>query len=133
MVKPFSLNLKCKHCGKSLMDYKKKLGDYPSVLCNAKVNGTEGNIWLCSIYGCYDHESSIPINKNDIVHFACPHCHKELNSDILCKVCDANMVKFEIEIGGVVSICSRAGCKNHYVMFEDLADAIQKYYNEYGH
>lgn len=133
MVKPISLNLKCKHCGKSLMDYKKKLGDYPSVLCSAKVNGIEGKIWLCSVYGCYDHESSISINEGDIVHFSCPHCHAELNSDILCKVCDANMVKFEIEIGGIVSICSRAGCTNHYVMFEDLADAIRKYYSEYGH
>lgn len=104
----------------------------PSVYCKAEVNGTSGKIWLCSTYGCYDHKTDLNIPHEAIVHFYCPHCEQELNTDVDCKVCDAKMVKFNIEIGGIVSICSRAGCKNHYVMFEDLESTIRKFTREYG-
>jgi len=131
MVKPISLNVKCRSCGKSIMDYKKKLHDFPSIACDIEIGGKKGKLWLCSIYGCYDHESTVDMKKGELVTFTCPHCHDELNSDIICKLCDGRMVKFDIAIGGIVSICSRVGCTNHYVMFEDLADALRKYHSEY--
>jgi len=132
MSKQISLNVKCPSCGQSLMDYKKMVNNLPSVACNISTNGTQGKIWLCSTYGCYDHESNLDIINEQIVEFHCPHCDELLNTGIVCKICDANMVKFNIEIGGVVSICSRAGCKNHYVMFEDLESTIRKFHREYG-
>lgn len=132
MTKQISLNVKCQSCGHSLMDYKKLVNSLPSINCNIKVNGKAGKIWLCSTYGCYDHENNIDIPREAIVEFACPHCNELLNSNIDCKICDAKMVKFNIEIGGIVSICSRFGCKNHYVMFEDLESTIRKFHREYG-
>jgi hypothetical protein len=36
-------------------------------------------------------------------------------------------------MGGEVSICSRAGCKNHFVEFEDLTSALARFYQEYGY
>jgi len=114
MAKQISLNLKCLKCRHSLMDYKHMVNDMPSVKVEVSSNGKKGIMWLCSTYGCYDHETDL------------------LNTQISCQICDAPMVKFNIEIGGVVSICSRNGCKNHYVMFEDLESAIRKYTREYG-
>jgi Zn finger protein HypA/HybF involved in hydrogenase expression len=35
-------------------------------------------------------------------------------------------------MGGKVAICSRNGCKNHFVEFEDLSVALKKMYQEYG-
>lgn len=127
-----SLNVKCITCGNSLMDYHQLVNNLPSIKCNISVGDATGNIWLCSTYGCYDHESDITIPKESIVEFTCPHCNEVLNSTIHCKVCDANMVKFNIDIGGIVSICSRNGCKNHYVMFDDLQSAIRRFHREYG-
>jgi hypothetical protein len=42
------------------------------------------------------------------------------------------MVPFYLDMGGKVSICSRSGCKNHHVEFEDLSMALRKLYQEYG-
>lgn len=132
MGKQVSLHLKCMSCGKSLMDYKNLLNNLPSVLCNITCKGKNGKIWLCSTYGCYDHKSNIEIPNEEVVTFTCPHCNEVLNTSIKCQVCESSMVKFNIEIGGVVSICSRRGCKNHYVMFEDIESAIRKFHSEYG-
>jgi uncharacterized protein with PIN domain len=41
------------------------------------------------------------------------------------------MVPLYLDIGGEVDFCSRAGCKNHYVQFDDLVHALNKFYQEY--
>lgn len=132
MPKKVALNVKCPHCGNSLMDRNNRVNNFPSILVNIKSNGKEGVIRLCSVYGCYDHESDLTFKDKDIVDFYCPHCSEKLNSDISCKKCTAPMVKFNCEIGGVVSICSRNGCENHYAMFEDIEDAMRRFTREYG-
>lgn len=132
MAKQISLNLKCLKCRHSLMDHNHLVNDMPSVKLEVSSNGKRGVMWLCSTYGCYDHETDLEFPHEAVVDFYCPHCKEKLNTKILCQVCDAPMVKFNIEIGGVVSVCSRNGCKNHYVMFEDLEMAIRKYTREYG-
>jgi hypothetical protein len=47
--------------------------------------------------------------------------------------CGAEMAPFYLDMGGKVSICSRSGCKNHFVEFEDLSIALRKFYQEYGY
>jgi predicted RNA-binding Zn-ribbon protein involved in translation (DUF1610 family) len=127
-----NLNVKCTKCGKSLMDHKHLILGKPSILLNIKFDDVSGQIRLCSNYGCYEHNSTVKIPEDKIVEFYCPSCDTLLNTDIKCKTCDAPIVKFNIEIGGIVSLCSRMGCQNHYVMFENLHDAIRKFHDEYG-
>ena len=43
------------------------------------------------------------------------------------------MVPFHLDMGGKVSICSRNGCKNHFVEFDDLSVAMKRLYQEYGY
>lgn len=133
MTNKISLNVKCTHCNQSLMDYRKELNGKPSIKVNVKnAAGAEGTLWLCSTYGCYDKQCEVELVEGTRVIVSCPHCNEVLNTDVVCKVCGAGMIKFNIEIGGVVSICDRVGCENHYVMLDDLTDTLRKFHREYG-
>jgi ssDNA-binding Zn-finger/Zn-ribbon topoisomerase 1 len=132
MAKSVSIHVKCPLCKKSLMDNEHQLHNKPSIKLNIQLGDTRGVFRLCSIYGCYDHESDLDITGVDIAEFTCPHCNQILNSVEKCEVCDAPMVPFILDIGGKVAICSRKGCKNHYVAFKDPEDAVKQFYDEYG-
>lgn len=130
-----SLNVKCTKCNHSLMDHINKMHAKPSIRVLAKNEKNEtGYLWLCSTYGCYDKQSDIELPANSNVEVFCPHCNEMLNTGTDCK-CDGNgkMIKFNIDIGGVVSICSRVGCKNHYVMVDDLDVTLRRFHREYGY
>ena len=129
-----SLNVKCTKCNHTLMDYRNELNGKPSIRVNIKNEaGDTGELLLCSTYGCYEKSSTIPLVDGTDVEASCPHCKEILNTNIPCKERnDGHMIKFNIEIGGVVSICSKVGCDCHYVMFDDLDDTLRKFHREYG-
>ncbi|MBN3035512.1 MAG: hypothetical protein JW861_07990 [Bacteroidales bacterium] len=127
-----SLSLKCPHCGESFMDKNKPVDNQPSICLDIEMEGKRGVIHLSSIYGSYNYTCNIPLVKGKVAGFFCPHCGKELNAKSECLTCGALMVDFYLDMGGKVSICSRVGCKNHYVEFEDLSQALRKLYQEYG-
>ncbi len=128
-----SIFIKCPSCGKSLMDHNKKVDNEPSISLIIKEGEHKGLIWLSSIYGSYNFISEIEIGKDAVAEFYCPHCKSNLGSDDNCKACDAPMIDFNLDMGGRVSICSRNGCQNHAVEFEDLSLALKKLYQEYGY
>jgi len=132
MYELISLKLKCPLCGKSLMDDEHLVDNEPSILLNIEIAGNKGNIRLSSIYGSYNYLTDIEMPKDEIAEFSCPHCKALITSDAECLSCGANMVPFYLDMGGKVTICSRNGCKNHFVEFEDLAVALRKMYQEYG-
>jgi len=41
------------------------------------------------------------------------------------------MVGMNINAGGKVNICSRKGCDKHYVVFENIEDALSLLYDEH--
>lgn len=133
MPSKVSLNVKCTHCNELLMDYRKLLNGKPTIKVKVKnESGDNGHLWLCSTYGCYDKESDVHLIDGTRVDVFCTHCNELLNTEIECKSCEAYMIKFNIEIGGVVSICDRIGCNNHYVMIDDLEDTLRKFHRAYG-
>jgi ssDNA-binding Zn-finger/Zn-ribbon topoisomerase 1 len=135
MTKAISLNVKCPHCRKSLMDSERTLLDKPSIKLNIVTENDRGTIRLCSIYGCYEHDCDIELENDIIAHFYCPHCNKELRSNDECdaKNCNAPMIPLVLKHGGKVFFCSRQGCQSHFVAFKDLAQEIRKFYHEYGY
>jgi ssDNA-binding Zn-finger/Zn-ribbon topoisomerase 1 len=114
------------------MDKEQLIDNVPGIHLNVRCLGETGDIWLSSIYGSYNYKASIPVPKDEIAGFLCPHCHEEITSKTECSACGAYMVPFYLDMGGKVNICSRSGCKNHFVEFEDLSVALRKFYHEYG-
>ena len=134
MEKKVPLTVKCPQCGEFLMDENHLINNRKAIKLRIKTSdGNEGFIWLSSIYGDYNYTAEIGIPEGDIVDFICPHCDAHLARPIACEVCSAPIVSFTCSIGGKVSICSRNGCKNHYVVFENLDTAVRKFYSEYGY
>ncbi len=134
MEKKVSLTVKCPQCGEFLMDENHLINNRKAIKLRIKTSdGNEGFIWLSSIYGDYNYTAEIGIPEGDIVDFICPHCDAHHARPIACEVCGAPIVSFTCSIGGKVSICARNGCKNHYVVFENLDTAVRKFYSEYGY
>jgi ssDNA-binding Zn-finger/Zn-ribbon topoisomerase 1 len=115
------------------MDDEQLIDNEPGIHLRVSCKGTAGEIWLSSIYGSYNYKSTIDLPKNEIALFKCPHCNEDLVSKNECMSCGAGMIPFYLDMGGKVSVCSRSGCKNHFVEFEDLSIALRKFYQEYGY
>ena len=134
MHKKVSLAVKCPKCGKALMDESHLINNRKAIMLNiTTTDGKKGKILLSSIYGDYNYTSENAIPEGDIVKFECPHCNADLARPLECEVCNAPIVSFTCSIGGKVSICSRNGCKNHYVVFVNLDTAVRKFYSVYGY
>lgn len=132
MERYVSISVKCPHCNESLMNEDEPLNGKPSIGLTIKSRGDSGTLLLCANYGCYDQQSDIYVAKDDIVQMLCPHCKKELVTEVPCEECGAPMVTMNLKSGGKVSICSRKGCNKHFVAFDDLSDAIRKFHSEFG-
>ena len=133
MYELMSLKVKCPNCGHSLMDDKQLIDNESSIKLNIEVAEKKGTINLSSIYGSYNYKSDIELVKDEVANFNCPHCNSHIVSDSSCLACSAPMVPFYLDMGGKVSICSRSGCKDHKVEFDDLSIAMSKLYQEYGY
>ncbi len=127
-----SLNLKCPICGISLMNREILVDKKASIHLKIRMGEVEGSIYLSSLYGSYNYQCDLSLANNQIAHFYCNHCKHEITSKSECQQCGAPMVPLYLDMGGKVSICSRSGCKNHFVEFEDLNLAMQKLYEDYG-
>ena len=128
-----ALSLKCPVCGESLMDPDHVVDNKPSIKLNIEIGGKKGVIRLSSIYGSFNHDTDVEMKKDEVAKFMCPHCDTHITSENECLACGANMVPFYLDMGGKVTICSRNGCKNHFVEFEDLSVAMKRLYQEYGY
>ena len=135
MTKTVSLTVKCPHCHKVLNDDNHLINNHPSIRVSIETPiKQKGFMWLSSIYGDYNYSCEFAIPESEIVNLFCPYCQESLRHKKLeCDICGAPIVSFLCNIGGRVSICSRNGCKNHYVVFEDLDSTIRRFYDEYGY
>ena len=128
-----SLNLKCPHCSTSLMDPNTLVDNAHSVALLIDAGKNKGDINLSSIYGSFNYICNIDSKKDEIAVFSCPHCGKEVITKSECNVCKAPMATLVLDMGGKISFCSRRGCQNHNVQFEDLNNVLRKMYQEYGY
>ncbi|MCD4681447.1 MAG: class I tRNA ligase family protein [Bacteroidales bacterium] len=123
-----SLSIKCPLCKTSLMDKEELVDGKPSIKLNVEVAGSKGTIRLSSIYESYNFRCDVDLPQNEIVNLSCPHCKENITSAAECEDCDAKMIPLLLDIGGKVSICSRVGCKNHFLEFEDVATSLKRLY-----
>ncbi|MBN2348761.1 MAG: hypothetical protein JXJ22_07990 [Bacteroidales bacterium] len=133
MEKQISLAVKCPECHRSLMDSHVKLHNLPAIRADIEIAGERGIIHLCPVYGCYERKANIPLPDRISAKFFCPECHKSLISDKFCPECSAKMVGFDIEGGGVIIFCSRVGCKEHDLLFENPSEAGKYLHDDTGY
>ncbi len=120
MRKLVALDVSCPFCHQSLMDEEVKIYGFPSVRLNIRSEeNDEGMVHLCATYECFEHQKDIPVKQGEVVNFCCPHCHSELLTREICKICDAPMVELDLAPGGFVRICSRFGCFNHFLSLSE--------------
>jgi predicted RNA-binding Zn-ribbon protein involved in translation (DUF1610 family) len=133
MVKKVAVKVRCPHCNESLMDKTHLINNKESIYLKlAFPENNEGSIRLSSIYGDFNYTCDLLIPEDQIVNFFCPHCGENLKRQAVeCDSCAAPIVSMNCTVGGRVSICSRHGCQNHYVVFDNLDTAIRKFYSEY--
>jgi len=128
-----SLRVKCPVCGHSLMDEKRPVDNCPSIKLNVKVGEKTGVIHLSSVWESFNYICNIETPKKEILQLSCPHCNASLKGRADCEVCDAPMLPLDLELGGDVCICSRMGCKSHFVKFVDFSFALKRLYIDAGH
>jgi predicted RNA-binding Zn-ribbon protein involved in translation (DUF1610 family) len=128
----FAVKVNCPHCGKSLMDHDHKIEDRPGIRLGIRSGGKMGLIYMCSLYGSYDHESEIDLSTGDVAEFSCPFCDRLLTGSGSCEKCSAPLVTLNMEVGGKVNICSRKGCTEHFVAFQEIGESMRRFYDAYG-
>lgn len=128
-----SLRVKCPTCGHSLMDEKRPVDNCPSIRLNISVGDESGVIHLSSVWESFNFVCTIDTPKNEIIKLSCPHCNSEIRCKDDCDLCEAPMMHLDLELGGDVCICSRMGCKNHFVKFVDFSFALKQLYIDEGH
>ena len=126
------LNVECPHCKHSLLDETHKIDGRPATRLLFEYNGKKGELYLSSLYGSHNSEIPSLISEGDTLTLFCPWCNASLMSNRKCDKCDAQMVLMNIEDGGKIQICSRKGCKKHFLEFEDLETELKAFYNVYS-
>jgi len=126
------LNVKCPHCKHDLLDETQKIDGHPSARLLFECKEKKDELYLSSLYG--SHNSKIPsfVSEGDALTLFCPWCKASLMSTRICEKCNAQMVLMDIEDGGNIQICSRKGCKKHFLEFEDLGTELKAFYNVYS-
>jgi methionyl-tRNA synthetase len=125
------VSVKCPYCKKSLMDEEHRVDDLPSVAAVIQHGNKRGNLYLSSLYGSYNLQSDMELQMEEIYVFFCPHCNSVLLTKAFCDTCNAPMVAFEFVGGTRLRICSRRGCKKHFIEFENLEKQISAFYSAY--
>jgi ssDNA-binding Zn-finger/Zn-ribbon topoisomerase 1 len=128
-----SLRVKCPVCGHSLMDADRPVDNCPSVKLKIGLGKAEGTIYLSSVYESYNFLCDIDTPDDAIMELSCPNCNSSIKCRTECDRCDAPMITLDLELGGTVSICSKVGCKNHFVKFVDFSFALKNLYMDEGY
>ena len=125
------VKVNCPYCKNSLMDSENLLDGSPSVHVVVQYGNKRGNVYLSSVYGSYNIKSEIDLPINEIFIFFCHRCNSVLITTHLCEECHAPMVAFDFIEGSRILICSRRGCKKHFIEFENLEKQITAFYSAY--
>ena len=130
-MKKLVVNVKCPYCRNSLMNEEKHIDGYPSVKTKIQHRDKTGLLYLSSIFGSYNIISEIYVDKDEIVLFFCPECGASLLLKDSCEECKAPLAYLELKNGGTVQICSRRGCKYHFMDYTNFAQKLSAFYDTY--
>lgn len=111
------------------MNSEKQIDGHPSVELKIQLHDKIGTLYLSSIFGSYNIMSDIHIPEKETVLFFCPKCNTSLLLKDLCEECKAPLAFLELKNGGTVQICSRRGCKYHFIDYTNFGQKLSVFYN----
>ena len=124
MSQQILISVKCPNCQQSLMNDSELLDNLPVIELEAKINEKVGKILLGQEYGSYNKKFvGVDDVMGSIAVFSCVHCHQPFPVIQNCD-CGASLIGIQLEVGGMIKICSRNGCKMHSLEFQDVNDAF---------
>jgi hypothetical protein len=124
MSHQIKIPVKCPGCHESLLNKDILVDDLPAIELEAKIADKVGKIFLSQIYGSFSKKfEDVDDVIGSVAIFSCPGCHQPFPVIQNCE-CRAPLVGMQLEVGGVIKICSRNGCKRHSLEFEDVNDAF---------
>ena len=126
------VHVKCRHCGRSLMDEENRIDNRPSVKVIVQMGKKKGPLNMSSFYGSYTLKSKVKLPEGRMIRVFCPYCKTEIKGARVCESCKAHMIPLALQEGGLVQICSRKGCKKHLFEFEDPEAEIRAFYAAYS-
>jgi NADH-quinone oxidoreductase subunit E len=109
----FPLSVSCSRCNHSLMEIGHLIDGHPAIRLTASFGSRHGWLRMSSLYGSHSVESKYPVPQDTVVHLFCPHCHAQMVGALACIECGSPMASMIVRGGGVVQICTRAGCPGH--------------------
>lgn len=107
------------------------LDNQPAIDLKLKVNGKLHNLSLSSVYGSTNVRVDTDIPRGTPVEIYCPHCSALLDTDELCKECNASLATLELFTGGAIQFCTRRGCTNHNLDIPDVDVLYREYEDAY--
>lgn len=120
--------VKCPHCDEELMDSEVKIDFLPSIKLVAHVASQSGFLWLSAQYGSFQSISEMNVEVGQVTRISCPHCKHDLPIVRQCSICLAPMHQLYLFSGGSIEFCSRKGCSNHHLEFQDI-DSLSDFYD----
>lgn len=121
------LRAKCPRCLASLLCPGLPVDGLPSLDLVACVRGTAGHVHLSQVYGSFEKLFlGVPDVPGSREEFRCSRCGEPLPVKGPC-ACGADLVEVELEEGGLLRFCTRNGCREHHLEFEEPDDAFLLY------
>ncbi|MBN2541364.1 hypothetical protein JXI42_00705 [bacterium] len=129
----FKIDVRCPVCNKILVVPEVKIDNEPAIFTEVSYEGKWYPLYLSSLYGSYNILSEVEIKQGDMVKFRCPFCKASLMSKTQCEACEAPLVHFGlVETGGIGELCSRNGCRKHYIKFKDIEEELKVFLKTYN-
>lgn len=109
----FPVSVSCSRCNHSLMERGHLIDGHPAIRVTVSSGNLHGWLRISSLYGSHSVESEHRVPDDEVVHLFCPHCHAQMLGARACTECGSPMASMIVRGGGVVQICTRAGCTGH--------------------
>jgi len=116
--------------GHSLITEEKKLSGIPSIMVDARIHGHSAPIYLSAFFGDFNYETTLELNKGDVVELFCPQCETSLAIEEVCHLCGVPMFAIHLPDGGQVEACPTIGCHNHKLSLVDLDRQFLRFYSD---
>jgi len=121
----------CLKCRKSLMNPDVQIDRLNAIHLFVKIGDKTGNLFLSQIYGSYNKRfDGIDDIEDAVVECSCPHCHNPLPFFERCSTCQAPVIGLGLQVGGIIKVCSRNGCKQHALEFEEIDHAFRLFQSQ---